>query len=284
MSKIEELIKFKAKTKAVADDVNSNFEKLRVSNNEQEDFLNKLQTELTAHKSTPLCEIDCESDILILNTKTYNFKVSGVSPISEFKGVTDGFVFIEFTDSRLLINSTKLRLQNNVDRITKVGDIGIYQFENGIVKEVNYFTSREEKTNTLPTQTIIDAPRDNDGKADFLQKVQFSDDIMPIMTSFEDENCVISSSSQHDATNYMPWKAFRHHTNDAYGWLTVNGVTTGWIKVEFKNNYPKITAFSINARNSSDANTHSPCDFIVEGSNDDVNWTLLGDYSCIYLI
>lgn len=38
MSKIEELIKFKAKTKAVADDVNSNFEKLRVSNNEQEDF------------------------------------------------------------------------------------------------------------------------------------------------------------------------------------------------------------------------------------------------------
>ena len=69
MSKIEELIKFKAKTKAVADDVNSNFEKLRVSNNEQEDFLNKLQTELTAHKSTPLCEIDCESDILILNTE-----------------------------------------------------------------------------------------------------------------------------------------------------------------------------------------------------------------------
>ena len=166
MSKIEELIKFKAKTKAVADDVNSNFEKLRVSNNEQEDFLNKLQTELTAHKSTPLCEIDCESDILILNTETYNFKVSGVSSISEFKGVTDGFVFIEFTDSRLLINSTKLRLQNNVDRITKVGDIGIYQFENGIVKEVNYFTSREEKTNTLPTQTIIDTPRDNDGKAE----------------------------------------------------------------------------------------------------------------------
>ena len=279
MSKIEELIKFKAKTKAVADDVNSNFEKLRVSNNEQEDFLNKLQTELSAYKSTPLYEIDCESDILILNTETYNFKVSGVSSISEFKGVSDGFVFIEFTDSRLLINSTKLRLQNNVDRITKVGDIGIYQFENGIVKEVNYFTSREEKTNTLPTQTIIDAPRDNDGKADFLQKVQFSDDIMPIMTSFEDENCVISSSSQHDATNYMPWKAFRHHTNDAYGWLTINGVTTGWIKVEFKNNYPKITAFSINARNSSDANTHSPCDFIVEGSNDDVNWTLLGDYT-----
>ena len=77
----------------------------------------------------------------------------------------------------------------------------------------------------------------------------------------------------------MPWKAFRHHTNDAYGWLTINGVTTGWIKVEFKNNYPKITAFSINARNSSDANTHSPCDFIVEGSNDDINWTLLGDYT-----
>ena len=47
-------------------------------------------------------------------------------------------------------NDKKHRLKNNVDRITKVGDIGIYQFENGIVKEVNYFTSREEKTKTLP--------------------------------------------------------------------------------------------------------------------------------------
>lgn len=131
----------------------------------------------------------------------------------------------------------------------------------------------------MPTQTIIDAPRNENGKADFLKKVEFTNDIMPVLTAFEDENCIVSSSSQYDATNYMAWKAFRHHTNDTQGWLTVNGTSTGWLKIEFKNHYPKITAFSITSRNSTDSNTHAPCDFVIEGSNDDVNWTLLGDYS-----
>ncbi len=62
-------------------------------------------------------------------------------------------------------------------------------------------------------------------------------------------------------------------------WLTQTGVNTGWMKIEFRNQTPKFKAFCINARNSADANTHSPCDFIIEGSNDDTNWTLLGQYS-----
>ena len=44
MSKIEELIKFKANTKSVTHNININFKKLRISNNEHENFLNKLQT------------------------------------------------------------------------------------------------------------------------------------------------------------------------------------------------------------------------------------------------
>lgn len=280
--KINELIKFKAKTKAVADDVNSNFERLRVSNNEQEDFLNSLQDELNAYKDNSLSLINCDEEVLVLNTETNNFKVTGTTSISEISGVENGIVFIEFSDTRVLINNTKLKLQNNVDRITKAGDVGIYSFDSGIVKEVNYFTSKEEKTNNLPTQTIIDAPRNKNGKADFIKKVEFSKDIMPIMTAFEDETCIVSSSSQHDAANYIAWKAFRHHTNDAQGWLTVNGTPTGWLKIEFRNTRPKVTAFSIRARNSSDAPTHCPCDFVMEGSNDNVNWTLLGDYSDNY--
>lgn len=279
MSIINELIKFKAKTKAVADDVNTNFETLRLSNNEHEEYLNRIQASFDEYKDNPSVTIECNSEILTLNNDTYNYKISGTSSILEIDGINNGFVFIEFTSTRALVNSSKLMLQNNVDRITKVGDIGIYLFADGIAKEVNYFTQREEKTNTLPTQTIIDAPYDENGKSNFLKKVEFSEDIMPIMESFEDENCVISSSSQYDATNYMPWKAFRHHTNDAHGWLSINGVPNGWIKVEFKNKYPKITAFSINSRNTTDANTHAPCDFILEGSNDDTNWTLLGDYT-----
>ena len=244
--KIDELVVFKPKTKAVAEDVNNNFEKLRLSNNEQEDFLNKLQKELDDYKATPLCEIQCDSDVLELNEETNNFKVSGTSPISAFTGITNGYAFIEFTDARIIANSPNLRLQNNVDRVTKPSDIGLYVFEDGLVKEVNYFTSVEEKTNTLPTQTIIDAPKDENGKSDFLRKIEFSEDIMPILTDFENDDCLVSSSSQYDATNYMAWKAFRHHTNDAYGWLSIAGVPNGWLKIEFKNRTPRITAFSIN--------------------------------------
>ena len=32
-----------------------------------------------------------------------------------------------------------LRLQNNVDRVTKPNDIGAYLFEDGLIKEINYF-------------------------------------------------------------------------------------------------------------------------------------------------
>ena len=64
MAKIDELIQFKPKTKAVADDVNSNFEILRLSNNEQEDYLKKIEQDLNDYKNTPLVEIECNSEIL----------------------------------------------------------------------------------------------------------------------------------------------------------------------------------------------------------------------------
>ena len=86
---IDELVVFKPKTKAVAEDVNNNFEKLRVSNNEQEEFLNKLQKELDDYKLTPLCEIQCNSEILELNEETNNFRVSGTTSISAFTGITN---------------------------------------------------------------------------------------------------------------------------------------------------------------------------------------------------
>ena len=108
--KIDELVTFKPKTKAVAEDVNNNFEKLRLSNNEQEDFLNKLQKELDDYKATPLCEIQCDSNILELNEETNNFKVSGSTPISNFIGITNGIAFIEFTESRIIENSPNLIL------------------------------------------------------------------------------------------------------------------------------------------------------------------------------
>lgn len=282
MSKINELIVFKAKTKAIADHVNSNFEQLRLSNNEQEDLINQLQQNFNEYKDKPLVNIVCDTNTLELSNSTNTYRVSGTSNIEQIIGITQGIVVIEFQGSRVLVNSNKLMLQNNVDKITKTGDVGIYLFSNDSVKEINYFTSIEEKTNSLPTQTIIDAPKNELGRSDFIKKVEFTENIIPLMEAFENDECVISSSSQYDATNYMPWKAFRHHNNDSQGWLTANGNTTGWLKVEFRNKKPKITAFSITSRNTTDANLHAPCDFILEGSNDDVNWTLLGDYTDNY--
>lgn len=282
MSIINNLTVFRAKTKAVAEEVNANFETLRLSNNEQEDLITQLQQNFNEYKDKPLIEIFCDTNTLELNNNSDTFSVSGISDIEQIIGITQGIAIIEFQSSRVLVNSNKLKLQNNVDRITKTGDVGIYLFNNDSVKEINYFTSIEEKTNSLPTQTIIDAPKNELGRSDFIKKVEFTDNIMPLMEAFENEECVISSSSQYDATNYMPWKAFRHHNNDSQGWLTVNGNTTGWLKVEFRNIRPKITAFSITSRNANDANLHAPCDFIIEGSNDDVNWTLLGDYTDNY--
>lgn len=279
MSIIDKLIEFKPRTKALSAEVNSNFETLRLSNNQIDESLNNLKQEFQCYKECGLIEIECESDILELDDKIKNYKVTGSSEICEFTGIINGIVFIEFASVRLLVNSAELKLQNNVDRVTKAGDIGIYVFENEKVKEINYFTSKEELTNSFPTQTILDAPRNIDGKADFLEKIEFSENIMPIMESNENDVCIISASSQYDTVNYPSWKAFRHHTNDIGGWLTINGVNTGWLKIHFKNNSPKVSAFSINARNVADANTHSPCDFVIEGSNDDTNWTLLGDYS-----
>ena len=277
MSEINKLIEFLPKTKAASAEINENFEKLRLSNNEHNLYLDNLQNQLNEYKLNNLKEINCNDSILTIDDTTNNFKVNGTTSINKITGVNNGFAIIEFTESRLIENNNYLKLQNNVDKITKAGDVGIYRFDNEFVKEVNYFTSKEEKTNTLTTQTIIDAPLNEKGRASFLKKAEFTKDIMPIMTSLESDDCIISASSQYNG-DYVPWKAFRHHTNDPYGWLTIEGVKTGWIKVCFRNKKPKITLFSINSRNSSDAPTHSPCDFILEGSNDDTNWTLLGDF------
>lgn len=279
MGKINDLIIFEPKKKAVAAHVNSNFEKLRLANNENAQLLDELSQTVEANALNKFALINCNSDFLELNTQTTMFKVSGTSTIQSITGVESGFVFIEFLSSRLLVNNNNLRLQSGVDKITNAGDVGIYAFENGRAKEINYFAGKELHTNSFIPQAILNCPKNCNGRADFIETVKFSGNIIPLMEAFENEHCIVSASSQYDAVSYMPWKLFRGHTNDAQGWLTVTGVSTGWCKIEFKHTSPKVTAFSITSRNSTDANTYSPCDFLLEGSNDDVNWTLLGDYS-----
>lgn len=44
-------------------------------------------------------------------------------------------------------------------------------FENEIIKEVSYFTAKEEYTNSYPTQTILNAPKTNMAKLILLKKL-----------------------------------------------------------------------------------------------------------------
>ena len=285
MSIIESLIQFKSGEKAVASEVNKNFEDLRVSNNEHSRRLEDidLKFDKTGGKLNGALilndteTVNCESSSLFLNSKTNSFKVLGTTKISEFIGIDEGIVILLFENSRILENNNSIKLQNNVDRITKSGDCGIYLIENGVATELNYFSAKEIHTNSFMPQTILDCPKNKNGRADFIRNIEFDKNYMPIMEADESDDCAITCSSIHSAT-YNPWYAFRHHTNDAYGWLTLNGVATGWLKIEFRKARPKFKAFCINARNSADASTHCPCDFIIEGSNDDTNWTLLGQY------
>ncbi len=266
MSIIESLIQFKSGEKAVASEVNKNFEDLRVSNNEHSRRLEDidLKFDKTGGKLNGALilndteTVNCESSSLFLNSKTNSFKVLGTTKISEFIGIDEGIVILLFENSRILENNNSIKLQNNVDRITKSGDCGIYLIENGVATELNYFSAKEIHTNSFMPQTILDCPKNKNGRADFIRNIEFDKNYMPIMEADESDDCAITCSSIHSAT-YNPWYAFRHHTNDAYGWLTLNGVATGWLKIEFRKARPKFKAFCINARNSADASTHCPC-------------------------
>lgn len=292
MTNITKLIQFKAGEKAVSADVNQNFETLRVSNNEHETNITALQNKIQkkmeisggtfqgAVKLNNPVNKGSVNGVLTLTDATNYFTIAGSETITKIEGWTSGFAIIEFLESRVIKNSEQLLLQNNADRLTLSGDIGIYAFDNDKVREISYFGAKEERTNSFKSQTILNCPKNASGRADFLRKIEFTANIVPALTSAVHEQCVVTASSYYDG-NYLPWKCYRGYNSDPYGWITTNGIITGWTKLEFKTRAPKIVAFAITSRNATDAYLYSPYNFILEGSNDDVNWTLLGDYSGI---
>jgi len=292
MTNITELVQFKAGEKAASADVNQNFDTLRTSNNEHEINITALQHKIQekmeisggtfqgAIKINNPVSISSVNGVLTLTDATNYFKIAGSETITKIEGWTSGFVIIEYLESRVIKNSEQLLLQNNADRLTLSGDIGIYAFNSDKVREISYFGAKEDRTNSFKAQTILNCPKNSLGRADFLRKIEFSANIVPAMTSAVHEQCVVTASSYYDG-NYLPWKCYRGYNTDAYNWITTNGIVTGWTKLEFKTRSPKIVAFAITSRNAADAYLYSPYNFILEGSNDDVNWTLLGDYSGI---
>lgn len=100
--------------------------------------------------------------------------------------------------------------------------------------------------------------------------------ITPVMTSNTTPSpYVVSVSSQQ--VGFEGYKAFdNQNESDTNAWATANGVTTGWVQLDFSVS-TKINAFSIYARNWNTSlgydNTECPKDFILYGSDDGLTYT-----------
>ncbi len=78
--------------------------------------------------------------ILTLTTASNSFIVNGTEAITSITGSSIGRFLIRWNTSRTLTyNATSLILQNSIDRITNIGDIGIYEMTSAGAREIGYF-------------------------------------------------------------------------------------------------------------------------------------------------
>lgn len=95
--------------------------------------------------------------------------------------------------------------------------------------------------------------------------------LIPIMTSNNSPSGIVSVSSIYSTS--QGWYAFDRDTSTFW---TTNSLNTGWIKYDFGIN-TEILNYSITSR--SGENGQAPKNWILEGSNDDINWITLDTQS-----
>lgn len=101
---------------------------------------------------------------------------------------------------------------------------------------------------------------------------QYTDDLIPKMTSNTEPNGTASASS-YWSINHLPFFAF-DDTDSAYGWGTVQGTVTGWLAYEFSTPQ-KIQKYTIKPRvNNIDGTRELPNTWTFEGW-DGSNWVTL---------
>jgi len=86
--------------------------------------------------------VTSSSGVLTLTAETNSFIAEGTEAITSIIGaedVTQGIYAITWNTVRTLTyNSVVLQLIGQADRVTKVGDVGIYQLNDGVVTELSY--------------------------------------------------------------------------------------------------------------------------------------------------
>ena len=109
--------------------------------------------------------------------------------------------------------------------------------------------------------------------------VDSNEDLVPAMTDYTNGMITISASSEYN-TNYKAWKSFNNATEiEVYDiWYTkdvaqnYSNLINEWIKIDFGE--PKtVTKYTMRSRDSYSVIVAS--DWVVEGSNDNINWTIL---------
>lgn len=95
--------------------------------------------------------ITSASGVLTLTTASEYFIVNGSEAITSIAGWTQGIAVIRWNTVRTLTNSANLILQNASNKVTGIGDIGLYVFDtNSIVREISYFVASVAKSNVIP--------------------------------------------------------------------------------------------------------------------------------------
>lgn len=88
---------------------------------------------------------------------------------------------------------------------------------------------------------------------------------------------VVSASSVYNTT-YPAWKAFNGtNSGETDSWISLNTVT-GWLQINY-GSQKRVNKVSITSRNvASTSVSSSPKDFNILGSNDGINFTMLGQF------
>lgn len=107
------------------------------------------------HQANPI-SLTSASGILTLTEDSNSFIVNGTESITSITGWASGLFLIRWNTARTLTyNAVSLILQGAVNRMTTIGDIGLYEITASGVREVNYFSATAMPNN--PAGTIIES-------------------------------------------------------------------------------------------------------------------------------
>ena len=186
MTQINSLIQFTAGQKAVAADVNSNFEALREANNSLDTLVSDLNGAIQTPPAVSITSISGVLTLLAGSSGSNVFYAGGPEEITSITGWSSGIAVIKWTTNRPLIYSSSLLLQNSQNRYVKSGDISIFEFNNGVTREINYFpiTSPASPTVLMPAYTpySVVSGQQSGGYAQFLSSAGSSSVLLSAST------------------------------------------------------------------------------------------------------